>query len=307
MQVNRRTITDHADWLSWRKGNINGSEVGALFGCSPYITPYALYADKAGLANIAAPDSDVLKRGRILEPAIAAAVAEDRPKWKIAKSGEYLWSPQARLGCTPDFDVHCPERGLGVMQGKTVARPIFEAEWQDGPPLWIILQTHQEMMLSGVKWGAIGALVTSTYSIDLKIWEFERHEATEKKIIATAAQFWADIAAGRQPKPDYAADDEIIKLVYARDNGKTIDLSRDNRMPDLLERYEALAAVGKSTDAELKAVKAEIAEKLGDAAMALLPGWEVTHKTQTRKGYTVADTSFRVLRVKRSGVARAAA
>lgn len=307
MQVNRRTITNHGDWLGWRRKNINGSEVGALFGCSPYVTPYALYADKAGLAEISAPDSDVLRRGRILEPAIAAAVAEERPKWKIAKSLEYLSWPEARLGCTPDFDVHCPERGLGVMQGKTVAKPVFDAEWQDGPPLWIILQAHQEMMLSGVTWGAIGVLVTSTYAIDCRIWEFERHEGTEKKIIAAAAQFWANIAAGRQPKPDYTLDDDIIKLVYARDNGETVDLSTDNRMPELLERFEALSAIGKSTESELKAVKAEIAAKLGDAAAARLPGWEVTHKTQERAGYVVKPTTFRVLRVKRTETQRAAA
>lgn len=307
MQVNRRTITYRVDWLDWRKKNINGSEVGALFGCSPYVTPYALYAEKAGLADISAPDSDVLKRGRILEPAIAAAVSEERPGWKVSRSLEYLWCPETRLGCTPDFDVHCPERGLGVMQGKTVAKPVFDAEWQDGPPLWIILQAHQEMMLSGVTWGAIAALVTSTYSIECRIWEFERHEGTEKKIIAAAAQFWADIAAGRQPKPDYALDEEIIRLVYARDNGATVDLTGDNRMTELLERYEALSAIGKSTEAELKTVKAEIADKLGDAATARLPGWEVTHKTQERAGYVVKPTTFRVLRVQRTDAQRAAA
>lgn len=307
MQINRRTITNHADWLGWRKSNINGSEVGALFGKSPYVTPYALYADKAGLAEISAPDSDVLKRGRILEPAIAAAVAEERPTWKVSKALEYLWSPEARIGCTPDFDVHCPERGLGVLQGKTVAKPIFEAEWQDGPPLWIVLQAHQEMMLSNVKWGAIGALITSTFTVECRIWEFARHEGTERKIIAKTAQFWADVAAGRPPKPDYTQDEEIIKLVYARDKGTTVNLAGDNRMPTLLERYEALSGVAKGAETELKAVKAEIAAKMGDAAIALLPGWEVSNKTQTRKGYTVAETSFRVLRVKRTEHGRAAA
>jgi predicted phage-related endonuclease len=307
MQIERWTITNHAEWLERRRRNINGSEVGGLFGCSPYVTPYALYADKAGLAEISAPDSDVLKRGRILEPAIAAAVAEERPGWKIQKATDYLWSPDARLGCTPDFDVHCPERGMGVLQGKTVAKPKFDEEWQDGPPLWMVLQTHQEMMLSGVRWAAIGVLITSTFTIDCRIYEFERHEGAEARIFNAAGKFWHDLAVGRAPEPDWCRDDTIVKLMYPQDNGVTIDLTTDNRMPELLADFERLSAEGNKAEAALKAVKAEIAAKLGDAAAARLPGWEVTHKTQERKGYVVQPTTFRVLRVKRTEQGRAAA
>ena len=32
-----------------------------------------------------------------------------------------------------------------------------------------------------------------------------------------------------------------------------------------------------------------------------LPGWQVTHKLQTRKETVIKETSFRVLRIKRVG------
>jgi predicted phage-related endonuclease len=248
---------------------------------------------------LATPDSDTLRRGRILEPAVAAGVREERPHWSIEKADDYIWSPEWRLGCTPDFYARCPERGLGVVQAKTVARPIFDEEWTIGPPQWIILQTLQEMMLTEASWGAIAVLVMGAYTVDIRLWEFERHQPAEKRIIAAARAFWEDVSAGRQPSADWRRDDVVIKALYPRDNGAIVDLSHDARMPELLERYEELSAESKAVDGELRAVKAEIAAKLGNAAMAVLPGWEVTHKTQERTGYTTKETEFRVLRVKR--------
>jgi hypothetical protein len=163
------------------------------------------------------------------------------------------------------------------------------------------------MMLSNVQWAAIGVLITSTFDIECKIYEFGRHEATEGKILNTAARFWADVAARKPPSPDYARDDEIIRLVYPRDNGATLDLTGDNRMPELLAQYEKLSALGRQAETDLKAVKAEIAAKLGDATGATLPGWEVTNKTQERAGYVVEPKSFRVLRIKRTKAERVAA
>lgn len=302
MSIERWTITDREEWLARRKPNINGSEVGALFGCSPFLTPFALFADKAGLAPLPELDSDVLERGQILEPSIPPAVLRDRPDWKIEKATDYLWSPEWRLGCTPDFYVQCPRRGLGVLQGKTVAGREFDEKWQDGPPLWILLQTQLERMLSECSWAAIGVLIIrNAYKLERAVYEFDQHDGAAAKIIAEAARFWADVEADRMPAPNYAMDGDTIKALFPRDDGPAIDLSRDNRMPELLQRYETLSAVGKRAEKRLNAVKAEITEKLGAAALATLPGWKVTHKLQTRKETVIKESSFRVLRIKRVG------
>lgn len=300
MSIERWTITTREEWLARRKPNINGSEVGALFGCSPFLTPFALFADKAGLAELPALESDVLERGQILEPSIPPAVLRERPDWKIEKATDYLWSPEWRLGCTPDFDVYCPRRGKGTMQGKTVAGPEFDEKWQDGPPKYIVLQTLLEGMLSECSWAAIGVLIIrNAYKLERAVFEFERHPGAEAKLIAEAARFWADVEADRLPAPNYAMDGDTIKALFPRDDGPAIDLSRDNRMPELLQRYEALSAIGNSTEKQLEAVKAEIIEKVGAAALATLPGWKVTYKLQTRKETFIKASSFRVLRVKR--------
>jgi predicted phage-related endonuclease len=299
MAIERWTITDRDAWLARRRPNINGSEIGALFGCNPFMTRFALHAEKAGLVEASAVDNDAMRRGRILEPAVGQAVVEWRPDWKVQKAAEYLWSPDWRLGCTPDFYVHCKDRGVGVLQAKTVAKPIFDEEWASGPPKWIILQTLQEMMLEEVSWGVIAALVLTSFKVELQTWEFERHHEAEGKLIAEAARFWEAVRLGQTPPANYAADGDTIRALFPRDDGPPLDLSADNRMPELLDRYEQLSAMGRHAETELKAVKAEIAEKMGASALATLPGWALTHKLQHRKEVIQKASSYRVLRIKR--------
>lgn len=299
MTIERWTITGRDEWLAKRRPNINGSEVGALFACNPFLTRFALYADKAGLVASDKADNDAMRRGRWLEPAVGVALGEERPTWTIRKAGEYIWSPDWRLGCTPDFYVDCPERGAGVVQTKTVAKFKFDEEWQDGPPKWIVLQCLQEMMLADASWGVVAALVLDSFNVKLEVYPFKRHEAAETKIKAEAAKFWAAVEAGEAPPANYAVDGDVIKGMFPRDDGPKLDLSGDNRMPELLERLERLQAKGKDADKEIEAIKAEIAEKMGASAEATLPGWKLTHKLQHRKEIVIKPTSFRVLRVKR--------
>jgi hypothetical protein len=77
-------------------------------------------------------------------------------------------------------------------------------------------------------------------------------------------------------------------------------------MAELLESFDQLSRMGRDAEARLRAVKTEIAARLGPAAAATLPGWEITHKTQKRAGYAAQDTEFRVLRIRRKSEEMAA-
>ena len=305
MTIQRWTIPSgeagRAEWLARRRNYINGSEIGGLFGCSPFLTAYALYMDKARLIEPEDKDNKAMRRGRWQEPAVAEMIRDLHPEWQIEKCADYFYSNELGLGCTPDYWVTCPERGRGILQCKNVARRIFENEWGEELPLWIILQTLLEQMLTEVPWGLTGVMVRTEFDDEPKEFPFERHPEAEQRIIDATAEFWASVKAGRRPKPDYAADADIIRAVYARDTGKTVDLSRDNRMGELLDIRERLSAEKTGAEKELKAITAEIAEKMGDATYAIVPGWDkVSFKTQMRKGYVVEDTTFRVLRAKRA-------
>src|SRR5215203_7178212 len=138
MRVEQRNVESRDAWLQWRREDVTASTVGALFGCHDYTTALRLYVEKRGV-EFDEPDDRVLRRGRWLENAVALAVNEKFPDWKIEPAKVYLRNPDLRLGATPDFFIHGDARGRGILQAKTIAPSVFKRDWGGGLecPFWI--------------------------------------------------------------------------------------------------------------------------------------------------------------------------
>ena len=201
MAVERIPIADRAQWLSRRKFDITASSVGAVFGVHPFISGLKLYVQKQGLIDLAdQPDSGPLRRGRILEHAIPAAAAEQRPQWELQKNNDYFTDHALGLGATPDFFISGDSRGPGILQAKTAAPVTYDKEWRDGAPYWVRLQLGTELMLAGVSWGAIGCLVIDPYELPFILFETGRDAAMEQKIRDGVTAFWKRIEEGDEPR-----------------------------------------------------------------------------------------------------------
>jgi predicted phage-related endonuclease len=305
MTIERIPITDREQWLGLRKQDVTASVVGALFGMHPWQTIAGLHAEKCGL-DLPGPDpeSAVIRRGNALEPVVAEQVAKLRPEWKITKNDRYYRDAHARIGATPDFLVEGDPRGQGVLQTKTVGPGKFKKEWGEPeaptPPLWIILQNATEVMLADAAFGAVGVLVIGDFTFDCHVIEVPRHKATEHKIRVAVHSFWEALKVGHVPKLDYERDGDLVRLMYPTTvAGKVIDLRGNNRIIELLETRERQAGLEKEAKARKIEAETEIREKLGDAEFALVPGWQVTLKSQTRHEHIVKESTFRVLRSER--------
>jgi predicted phage-related endonuclease len=270
--------------------------IGTLFGLHPYVSPLRLFIEKQGLVELPEKaDSGPMRRGRILESAVAAAVAEQRPEWLITKAAEYLRDPDLRLGCTPDFWI----TGKGILQAKTASPAVFQREWQDNrPPMWIILQAAVEMMLTDAAFGAVAVLVVDPHELPCHIYEIPRDAGTEDRIRAAVKKFWGDIAAGSEPSPDYGLDHDLIAALARREVAeKQIDLRGDNEIINALhERANAKTGIKEFT-ARCEAIDTMIMARMQDAAVGLADEFKITWKTEERAGYTVKPKSGRVLRV----------
>lgn len=293
--IERIAINSRADWLTLRHRDVTASDIGALFGCHPYRSALQVFADKTG-NGADRGDNSAMRRGRILEPGVAAAVAEERPEWKIEKASEYLRDPVIRLGATPDWYVTDPQRGRGVLETKTAEPSVFERDWRDGVPLAWTLQCLTQMMLAGTAWGAVAVLVTSR-DYPVFIYEVPRHAGAEAKIIAKTKAFWASIEDGAPPAADFTKDGAAIAAMFPRETLETVDLSTDNRMPEILDRRVQIGEIIRAAEAEKEAIDAEIKQKLGEAAGATVPGFKITWKTQHRKEQVLPAKDIRVLRI----------
>jgi len=298
--IERIKITDREQWRDLRKADVTASTVAALFDVHPYVSRYAVFAEKCGLET---PDisSPMLEWRLILESAVAAAVERQRPGWRIRKATEYLRDPVLHLGATPDFYIEGDPRGLGILQAKTASPAAFRREWsEDMLPFWISLQNATELMLDReCAFGAVACLVINPWKVECPIFEIPRHPGVEQRITDAVRLFWRDVMDGNEPRPDYSRDADLIAALYAKPSeGKSIDLTGDNYLPELLAERSDVRDKIKSLKARVEEIDTEVRFKIGDAETATIGGdFTVTNKLQRRKGYTVAEKEFRVLRI----------
>jgi predicted phage-related endonuclease len=300
VSIERRPIVDREQWKQWRREDVaTASTVGALFGYHPFVTALKLYVAARGV-EFPEIDSLHMRRGRLLEQAFPLAIKEERPSWNVEPANVYLRDTELRLGASPDFFIHGDPRGLGVLQAKTTSAEIFARDWDDGNivPDWIIDQVLTECLLTEASFAIVGVLV-DPYRLDLKLIDVPIDLQRLGRIVAAVKQFRDDIDAGREPAPDFAKDADVIKALSPHEvKGIAIDLSGNNQVPDLLAQRSIIRERMERDKANCEVIETELKYLIGDAEFATgLPGWRITYKTESRKGYTVQPSEPRVLRI----------
>lgn len=307
--IDSHPVTDRASWLAMRSRDITASDIASICGVG-YRSALAVWAEKLGHTPPQA-DSPILQRGRWLEPAIWAAVQDRNPSWELRAAKVYLRSPSLRVGATPDALAVDPDRkGLVLIQGKVVARPTFIADWLGGDkdrgapevPLGYQLQTLTEAMLAEARfqieiYPVLAALVIGDFTAELHVIPVQRHAEAEQKVLVTVRDFWTMIAEGRQPALDPTRDHDVVRKLYATENGETIDLSGDNLIPELMDERLLLGQQIKEREDRREEITTTIMHKIGAATFAVIAGGrKLSAKTTNVKEQVRAAYSFRSLR-----------
>jgi predicted phage-related endonuclease len=320
MLVERHFIESRDQWLALRAHNINASEVGIVCGEGAYGSLAELFAEKKGLRPPKI-DSAVLRRGRWGEAAVFEALADERPTWEVRRAKIYMQCPELRLGATPDGFALRPDRlnqhgvaETGVVQAKVVARAAFKARWLDNPddnietgeatpPPGYVLQTLTEMVLAEAFWGTLAVLITSEFDFQLRLFEVERNREREDRIFANVANFFQSyFDPNIMPPFDLIRDERLIKALYPRDTGTTLDLTTDNRALALVDEYTSSQAEAKAALERVRLTRTELTGKLGENTYGLLSdGRCLSWKMLNRKGYAVDPTSYRAFKVLKRG------
>src|SRR5690348_922574 len=219
-----REIDSLRSWLAWRQNCITASRVGALFDCHKYLTREQLAAELRGESR---GSNAAMRRGRVLEPAVAAAIAEDHSQYAgLRKATTFNLLPDLRLGCTPDYLVDT-DVGLVNVQCKTVSPQEWES-WQGRAPLFYQLQVVTENLVLDTAAGVLAVMVVGG-SFPLHLFDIPRHPGAEWRVLAAVTEWWrawdAGEIAGAAPRAEIAAE---------LDDGSHRDLSSDNLLPVML-------------------------------------------------------------------------
>lgn len=271
-----------------------------LLGVHEYQTAYGLIARKLGKLSDQIDDA-VLRRGRLLEPVAKRLIAEKHPDWQLIEPTAYYSDSALKFGCTPDLFVK-NERGIGVVQIKTVHPSTFAKKWRNDagaiePPLWIAIQAMSEQHLTMVEFAMVAAMVID-YGLSLELIDVPYIAGVIETVRGKVGLAWEMIEAGELPPPDFGTDRANLAAVYRQDDGTEIDLTGDNELPEIISEFEALKMARETAQAGVKNAEARILDRLGNAQRARFAGGVITFKTQHRKGYVVEPTSFRKLSVK---------
>lgn len=264
--------TSETAWLQLRSIDLTSTEIGALFGISPYVTEFELwYRKKMGLIVQAEPN-DRVKWGKRLEDSIAQGIAEDN-NWVVRPKKEYIRIPDKRLGASFDYEI---EGGM-LLEIKNVDALVYKDGWLiDGDnieaPLHIEMQLQHQLLVSGFETGYIGALVGGNRVV---LIERKADFKIQNSILKASERFWKTIDNNIAPKPDFQKDHDFIRELYSSAMvGKQIEATP--RINDLVFQHEEFSAKEKEAKNAKEAIKAELLTLIGDAEKVKGEGFSIS-------------------------------
>lgn len=273
--MNREVIepVSREHWLQERSRDLTSTEIGALFGISPYMTEFELFHGKLANKVVEIEEAERMKWGNRLQDSIAHGIAEDHG-FQVKRFDNYIRMPEFRIGSSFDFEI---QNVNGLLEIKNVDALIFRDGWivEDGQieaPPHIELQLQHQMLVKGSDIGYIGALVGGNR---VTLLQREPDRMVHERILEEASTFWKNIENNTPPSPDFVRDaDFIAKLYKNAEPGKIV--IADGEIEHLAQEYGMYAAQEKAAKEGKDATKAQILMRIGDASKVQGSNFSIT-------------------------------
>lgn len=294
---------DRQAWLAARQHDVTASVAAAVLGAHPYTTPYQLWAEKTGRLSPDDEETEAMERGNLMEPVVVAMIRKRFPEWVVTYENDraYFRDTDRGIGATPDaFIVRGDRAGTGNCQIKSASSDAFKQFWLDPdtgevvPPTWIAVQAITEAQLTGCAWACV-ALVVITWrgTFQLHIIDIPIHLKLWNRLVAKVGEFWAMVASGQEPDPDWQRDGDVVMDVYRDSVPERRDLSGDRELDTLIHQFDRARVDAAGAKAVVDQLRPIIIHALGTAEIGETANWEISARTTFRSG-----SQSRVLRIK---------
>jgi putative phage-type endonuclease len=260
-------LATREDWLAARQEAIGASEVAAVLGVSPFMTPLELFSLKVGVLD-PADETELMRLGRRLEPVVATLYEEE--------TGRQLWDPGPytllrnpailRLVATLDREiVATPDaRPPGVLEIKTTGYRYLDA-WAEEPPLHVQVQAQAQLAVTGHTWASVAALIGGQRFL----WcDLKRNDAFIDVMVECIERFWGRVEQ-RDPPPPGAVDLEVLRALYPQDTAPSVVLPREALEWD--RQWEQAKAELKEWQRRADEAEGKLKATMGAATYGLLP------------------------------------
>ena len=278
-------------WLEARQSGLGASDMSTIAGVNPYKSTYELWLDKTGRAPIK-PTTRRMQMGNILEP-VVRTIFEEETGLTVQPCGLLESVDHPFLRCTPDGII--PSEGKGFEAKTTNWRN--KDDWESGEVAdHAEVQSQASMAVTGLP-GWYAAAIIDGNPDDFHYQLVRRNQELIDTLVEMAARFWHDHVLKDVAPPITALDLDVIKLLN-RDAKRPAKEAPANEVATALSEYRAAAAAEKLAKNAKDAAQAKLITIAGDAEEVTVDGIkQFTYKQTTRKGYTVADSTYRTIYV----------
>lgn len=250
-------------WLNARSNGIGGSEITAVMGLDPYMTPYALWERKTG--RVQDVENKFTRAGNYLEEAVAQMFS-DATGYDVytPKTEHWQHKDYPHLLGTPDRFVSL-KKGDAVLEIKTTQKRVTREDVTEGHALRWYFQLMWYMGITGKNTGFIAWLCSG---VDFDFIQVDYQPDIFADMVSAGNDFWINHVLTDTPPPPISRDD-IMKAI-----GQVL--------PDAIEGPEEALAYHAQIKANAAKIKElETANEELKTAVQLLMG---EHSILTYKG-----------------------
>jgi predicted phage-related endonuclease len=301
--------TARSNFLAERRTMIGGSDAAAAMNIG-YGCRRRLVMDKRGvIPDYEDEETAAMERGREMEALIADKYARATNR-VVRVVGTQRHNYYEFLGVHMDRRVEevSGQGGLvrpGYLEIKCVGRESFHRIKRDGIPEDYILQVQHGLMVTGWQWGSYAVFWPDGWQ--LLWWDVERDDVLIRNLMDAEIRTWAMVQSGEMPERLAPGDRRCAKCCYRKSCQGSALLALIDDAPGEFEDDPSLEQLAKEyadaqrIEAEARELKeslgAQLKSALGDRQAVRANGTRITYRATYRKGYTVAPSTVRSLRV----------
>lgn len=274
--------------LERRKQFITATDVPAILGVSPWVNAGDVYIAKTqGMASIS---NDAMEAGTLLEPSV---IAWAETQLGPINAGDWRVHEGGIIACSLDGTLATGQPVEAKTSG--ITGPGNPHQWGDEGtdeiPDYYLLQVQTQLLVTGQQLAYVPALIGGRGFV---MFVVKANPSLQGVIAEHAESFWTNHVVAHEPPNDARPHIETLKRMM-RVRGKVVEID-----DDLVADYRLKSMLAKSAEKEADEAKAALIAAIGDGEIAKWSGGEFTFHEQTRKGYVCPDSTFRVLREKKT-------
>lgn len=262
------------EWLA----TISASKVASIVGLNPWTSAFTLWHRMAG--NVTEPQSDAMKRGHYLEPAILAWFRDQHPEFATDRP-PFTWTHREHEWATASPDgrvivLDTQEDRLLEVKSSAVSDDWGPAGSDEIPPGYRA-QVMWQMFVTGARTTHVAVLLPF---LEFREFVVEYDEGEASALFAAAVAFRQSLADGVQPPLDGA--DDTYRTVRAL-HPEIDDVDAEIDVDAVTVWLTARRNLGVWTDEE-QACRAQVVAEMGTAHYAYCNSWKLGDRRAKGEG-----------------------